>query len=396
MRTAPSFLRNAQVVLQIIGVAALLLTRVDAQSRPEPPDLLTFEGTLVGAAGNAIGVGGPVNYPVVFRIFDRLVGGTLLWSEQQTVAVVDGRFAVVLGEGSVMGNEPRPALSALFKTSTASDRYVEVVVRGVAPGGSDATVSPRIRMASGAYSILATHARSAASLVTEVGQSVVTTVVDRVGVNQPNPSANLDVNGSVLSYGLDSKGSVVASGSVEAFGFDGLGMAPVGTIVMWTGFAPPRGWVLCDGSRVSGVKTPDLRGRFVLAAGNGPGLTPRVMDNPEIPVSFGGVGGAETHALTDAELPSHSHQVSLQMQVGGTAMAPNGYRVALGGNTQPLWGGWDTSKANTKLNYIFTDSAGAHGHDVDIPNFASNASGEGRPHNNMPPFYVLAFIMRVR
>ena len=42
-----------------------------------------------------------------------------------------------------------------------------------------------------------------------------------------------------------------------------------------------------------------------------------------------------------------------------------------------------------------TDSAGSHTHAVDIPAFNSASTGGGGAHNNIPPYYVLAFIMRV-
>jgi len=42
---------------------------------------------------------------------------------------------------------------------------------------------------------------------------------------------------------------------------------PSGVIVMWSGTTPPDGWALCNGS--SG--TPDLRGRFIVASGDGYG-----------------------------------------------------------------------------------------------------------------------------
>ena len=43
-----------------------------------------------------------------------------------------------------------------------------------------------------------------------------------------------------------------------------------------------------------------------------------------------------------------------------------------------------------------TASAGAHTHTMDIAQFNSGSAGSGQAHQNMPPFYVLAFIMRVQ
>lgn len=368
--------------LGLVGWVAL------AQSRPEPPDLLLFEGHVVGGDGAVVGTSKPVNYPVVFRVFDRPVGGQLLWSEQQTVSVFQGAFSALLGEGNAYANEPRPPLSSIFRSSTASDRYVEVTLRAAGAGTTDVTVAPRTRLAVGAFSMLATHARTAQDLVNRNGQQVLTPVEDRVGINRSNPSATLDVAGSFQATGVEVSGAAGSAGTVDAKGFHGLGMAPVGSIVMWTGSTPPRGWVLCDGSVVAGVATPDLRGRFVLGAGPGPGLTARTQ---------GQVGGAESHTLSANEMPAHGHLTSFSGSASNTRLGYGGhdYRMAMGNEAALNDWGRDASYPNPRIGTANTTPSGNHRHTLDIAGFQSSASGEGRPHSNIPPFYVLAFIMRV-
>lgn len=360
-----------------------------AQARPGPPDVLAYEGLLVAPGGAPIGASKPSNYAVIFRVFDAATGGSLLWSEQQTVTVTQGRFQVLLGEGSVHANEPRPALSSVFASSSASDRYIEFTVRDAGAGGADATLSPRTRMVSGAYTMLATHARSARALVNAGGQAVLTSVEGRVGINRSNPTAMLHVAGDAMAEEvLTTTGGIANVGSVSASGFFGLGMAPVGSIVMWTGTEPPSGWVLCDGTVVAGVTTPDLRGRFILGSGAGAGLTPRAV---------GEMGGAETHALTQLEMPSHRHSVTSSATVNEMAEGTHGYRAAVASRFATHTTSTDDgSQANAQQQGFDTASGGAHRHRVEIPSFASASSGSGRPHNNMPPFYALAFIMRVQ
>jgi microcystin-dependent protein len=385
-------------MMRLAAIASVLACAhvVIAQSRPEPPDVLFFEGSMVGADGVPIGNAGSVNYPVIFRVFDNLVDGRLLWSEQQTVAVFQGSFSALLGEGNGNANEPRPPLSSIFQSSTASDRFVEVTLRGAGSGGTDVTVSPRTRLVAGAYSMLATHARTAETLVNQDGQSVLTPTGSKVGILRANPTATLDVAGSIASTGVTLSGGASTAGSVDAEGFYGLGMAPVGSIVMWTGSAPPRGWVLCTGAVVSGVTTPDLRGRFILGSGDGPGLTSRPIHR---------TGGAEAHTLTAAEIPSHSHSATFSGRTSdGTTLPGTGiftlgthsYRLAMGSDTAIRAFSRDSSRAHRDIGPGTTAQGGDHAHGVDIPGFQSSESGEGRPHSNMPPFYVLAFIMRVQ
>jgi len=118
---------------------------------------------------------------------------------------------------------------------------------------------------------------------------------------------------------------------------------------MWTGTTAPDGWALCDGNN----GTPDLRNRFVLGAGT---------------KSIGTTGGTETHTLAINELPSHNH---------------NQYTNRQGENN----GEW-AAGAPARL------MVGDRGNGQWISNFSHNTGG-GQPHNNMPPYYVTAFIMKL-
>ena len=113
----------------------------------------------------------------------------------------------------------------------------------------------------------------------------------------------------------------------------------------------PLGWALCDGTK----DTPDLRGRFVLGQGQGSGLTNRNMKN---------TGGKETHILSESELPSHDHRIHTGSGSGST---PAG-RV-----TQ-----WEQKNDNG-----FKDD-----------NIIEN-TGASKGHENMPPYYALAYIMKL-
>lgn len=98
---------------------------------------------------------------------------------------------------------------------------------------------------------------------------------------------------------------------------------PTGTILPFGGDTAPDGFVLCDGAPLvrasypalyavlgdkygagDGTNTfnvPDLRSRFALGAGAGPGLAQRAL---------GDVGGEESRKLTVAQLPPHTHDAT--------------------------------------------------------------------------------------
>ena len=166
-----------------------------------------------------------------------------------------------------------------------------------------------------------------------------------------------DINGNLSLYTTNNDSIIVtdSKGVMKNLPF------PKGLIMIWhnNGTTNPTnddlapGWSLCDGNTYNGYTTPDLRGRFVLGAGSGTGLTPRTVGTG---VSGPHIGGAETHTLNIDEIPSHSHSLDL-----GSACS---FSSCGSGRNTTMWGGG----VNT------------------------NASGGGRPHNNMPPFYVLCYI----
>jgi hypothetical protein len=117
--------------------------------------------------------------------------------------------------------------------------------------------------------------------------------------------------------------------------------------------AIPVGWAICDGT----LGTPDLRGRFVMMAADTPAPVAGATVHPVM-----SAGGEETHALTVAEMPSHNHSYNL-----------------------PPYGG---NRGNIRI-VNFSD-----GGYIDNPPQTNNTGGN-QPHNTLPPFYSLIYIMRV-
>ena len=136
---------------------------------------------------------------------------------------------------------------------------------------------------------------------------------------------------------------------------------------MWSGSSAPSGWSLCNGSN----GTPDLRNRFIVASGG--------------TYSEGATGGAATVTLTTAQMPSHNHTASTG-DAGGHSHTTNFSSVVTqpGGNETPGGGG------RGEYQNILIDPVGDHAHSVGVGN-----SGSDQPHENLPPYYALAFIMRI-
>ena len=146
--------------------------------------------------------------------------------------------------------------------------------------------------------------------------------------------------------------------------------APSGSITMHGGSSAPTGWLLCDGTAVSrttyaalftivgttygtgnGSTTfnlPDIRGRAPIGAGQGSGLTNR---------GLAATGGAETHTLSIAEMPAHTHNYTrgVDNNAGSSFATPASAATA----------------AET-----------------------TTSTGGGGAHNNMQPFLVLNYIIK--
>jgi hypothetical protein len=141
--------------------------------------------------------------------------------------------------------------------------------------------------------------------------------------------------------------SIDDSGNLNSFEF------PRGLIVMWSGNISkiPDGWALCNGTQ----GTPDLRGRFIIGANPFNNINSTFMIN-----EMGSTGGEEKVKLEIKHLPKHNHPDNInELGQGGDGAwyESGGYRL------------------RTNSNKGFT--------------------GEDQPHNNMPPYYVLAYIMKI-
>ena len=113
---------------------------------------------------------------------------------------------------------------------------------------------------------------------------------------------------------------------------------------------------------------PDLRGRFPLGLGSGPGLTPRAL---------GDVGGQEEVTQTVAEMAPHTHAL-LASSAPASHIRPQGRVLAKVNPIEP------TNVYSPALPDVAMSSA------------AIGVAGSGIAQNNMPPFLGLNFIICVQ
>lgn len=160
------------------------------------------------------------------------------------------------------------------------------------------------------------------------------------------------------------------------------GNIPIGGIIMWSGnenTIDTTHWAICNGQTVNGHTTPDLRGRFIMSSTYGETISIKPIgptgENQEetvqaftgdcsktspIRVNNGPIYGYYTHTITRNEI-KHTHTV--QTRTTETPYRQDSLTVIDGENPP------------TSVNNMVTVSQA--------------------PTSFVPPYYVLAFIMRI-
>jgi microcystin-dependent protein len=174
---------------------------------------------------------------------------------------------------------------------------------------------------------------------------------------------------------------------------------PSGGIILWSGSIAsiPSGWLLCDGTN----GTPNLRDRFVVGAGS--------------TYAVGATGGSDTVSLAEANLPAHSHTYSGTTGGQSNNHTHTGTTDIQGEHTHPIFRDLQSSSgvlpnsiaANQGISNfgpVNTQPSGAHAHNVSTSgasadhshNFSGTTSsvGSGAAHENRPPYFALAYIMK--
>jgi len=147
-------------------IAAVLLCTLCTAAWADAPRTLSYQGVLTDADGRAVSDG---EYGMTFRIYDVASGGTALWTETQTGTVAKGIFDVVLG--------------AVVPLALPFDEqyWLGISVEG------EGELSPRIPLASSAYSLNTLGARGA-NIIPATGS---------VGIGTLTPEEMLDVAGGI-------------------------------------------------------------------------------------------------------------------------------------------------------------------------------------------------------
>ena len=191
-----------------------------------------------------------------------------------------------------------------------------------------------------------------------VYQSMKVENIDIEGIANFKGGLKLDGGYGNLGQVITSRGSSETPTWGDAF-FRGM-------IILWSGSTGnvPSGWAICDG----GNGTPNLKDRFVVGAGNAYAVNSK---------------GGNANAVT----VSHSHTFSN----GHTNTAGNHRHKIRRSNSDSGFGGSVGTDA-VGSNFVYSEYDGDHSHTVSGTISSSGSSGTNA---NLPPYYALAYIMKL-
>ena len=354
----------------------------------------SYQGALKTADGTASVTG---TKKISFRLYDQPTDGKAIWGRMVNVQLNgQGLFNVELSDvsGSGLADVKTNNLDWVLANYLGFNKQLFI---GLEVENSVGEIRPRQKLLSVPAAAFAQDVATAKNDFTVEG-----TLVAAKGITG-NGHGKLNVlNGLSVSEGLSVSGGMtvpsgaftISGGSLNVAtdvaikqGSTSVGFVPQGVIVMWSGSASkiPAGWALCNGQTVNGVKTPDLTGRFIVGASAV--ASGASEDKGVYPVNT--IGGTNAVALTKEQMPNHYH------------LFPNDdslYKRDVFGKyndgeyfSNNAKNDFDFSSDGSNDDYVYkTGTAGG-----DATSTSKGTDGYAKPHQNLPPYYALCFIMKL-
>ena len=218
------------------------------------------------------------------------------------------------------------------------------------------------------------------------GPDIVLDNKNRKGANQgPRRALVHDDNDKLtVNYNSDYTGGVEINGNLDLIGNlkqNGMDVnlsgnpVPLGSIIMWSGDINkiPEGYVLCDGNNgieINKIKIPDLSGSFLVAYDK----------NDDDYNVVGKKGGEKKVTLKEDEMPEHHHKNIIKNN--GDYYDNEELNIITDVN------GEDLEKIKVKKNIISKTND-------EISKLKTGKIGNNKSHENRPPYYTIAYIIRV-
>lgn len=255
-------------VAALLALAPSLVTNVAAQTITSAvPGYISYQGKFTNASGAVVGAGAPVNRLVIFRVWSHQSNSTvgeLLYSEQQTVAISEGEFSVLIGAGTAVTGTPLGYSEAAKGPPTVTlasagvfggvNRYLGVTVDD-GSAAADPELSPRQQIVASAYAL---RARYAEALGSNGASTIMALDNGNVGIGAANPGTKLEVAGNIRAGGAG-----IASPAIS------LLANSASAVALTAGYANAAGVLSTDAAAGDTVLRTDNSGKLLIQSGTG-------------------------------------------------------------------------------------------------------------------------------
>ena len=213
--------------------------------------------------------------------------------------------------------------------------------------------------------------------------------------------SNLAVTSSMITDGTIT-GTDIAAGTITAANLATGAAFVSGMIMPYAGTSDPTGWLMCYGQAIdqttyadlyaaiggtygssgSNFNVPDLRGRVIAGQDDMGGSSANRLTSPINGDTLGAAGGSQSHTLTEAQMPAHSHKLFNSTARSGSPSVPTSSTSVTYRNQHPYSAGGEI------FSYLMSSQTGSATIGV------SSSVGSGSSHPNVQPTIILNYIIK--